>query len=68
MNDSVFGFPTIKFLLSVFELELVDGTGSSSSTGDSDSLSLGVECSQLTSHEGCGNRPVTESVTRLNID
>jgi len=63
MNDSALGF-RMKFCLS--EVELVDG--SSSSCGDSDSLSLGVECNQLTNHEGCGNKPVTESVTRLSID
>lgn len=50
--------------------ELVDGTGCSSSTS-SFSLSsflVDVDCNQFTSQEGCGNNPVTESVTRLKID
>jgi len=60
MKDSL-GCSSIRSLA-----ELVDGTGCSLSECSS-SFKLD-ECNQLTNHVGCGSNPVTDSVTRLNID
>jgi hypothetical protein len=69
MNDSL-STPSSRCKLLPLLAELVDGTGCSSSTSSFSLSSFlgGVDCNQLTSQEGCGNNPVTESVTRLKID
>lgn len=69
INDSLLLTPSLHKLPPSLD-ELVDGTGCSSSMSSFSAFCfLGdVDCNQLTSHEGCGNNPVTESVTRLKID
>ena len=65
MNDSLLDCDSATVLV----LELVDGIGCSCSLSSLVSSSFALEdCSQFTNHDGCGSNPVTDSVTRLNID